>query len=142
MKVRIRRIDASLPLPQYHSDGAAALDCSVRVTTTIEARQIGYVPLNIALKPPKDHFVLLVARSSLHKKGIHLANGVGIMDEDFSGNNDEYKAVVHNFTDQSVTIERGDRIVQIAFLPYTKIEWEEVDDLGVPDRGGFGTTGK
>lgn len=85
--------------------------------------------------------MLLSARSSLHKKGLLLANGVGIGDQDFCGNADEYKAALHNFTDKSVTVERGDRVAQGKFVPIEKCEWEEVDDMETKSRGGFGSTG-
>lgn len=141
MKVAIKRIDTELPLPEYKTTGAAAMDCVARVDTTIAPGEIGYVPLNVAIKLPKGHFVLLIARSSLHKRGLMLANNVGIGDEDFCGDNDEYQAALYNFTDASATVTRGDRIVQMMVLPFDRVEWQEVTTLGEPDRGGFGTTG-
>lgn len=141
MKVRIRRIDKTLPLPGYHTEGAAGFDFYCRETIIVKSKSLGYVPLNVALEPPDGHMLLLASRSSTPKRGIMIANGIGIGDRDFSGNNDEYKAVVYNYTDMPVTIARGDRIVQGIFLRCDKVEWEEVDDLGAPDRGGFGATG-
>ncbi len=141
MKAKIKRIDKSLPLPEYKTPGAAALDCAARETTIAEPGKLTLVPLNICIKPPKNHYVMLAARSSLPKKGLMLANGIGIGDEDFSGNKDEYRAAIYNFTDKPVTIERGDRIAQIIFRPYEKIEWEEVENLEGESRGGFGSTG-
>ena len=70
-----------------------------------------------------------------------LANSVGIGDRDYSGNRDEYWATLYNFTDREVPVERGERLVQGIFKKYGKAEWEEVEDLGSRDRGGFGTTG-
>lgn len=142
MRVKVKRIDKSLPLPAYKTSGAVAFDCCARQTTKVEPQKIAYVPLNVCIKPPAGHYILMAARSSLHKKGLMLANGVGIGDEDFSGNGDEYNAVVYNFTDQPVTIEKGDRITQMILKPYEKVEWEEVEDLGEKNRGSFGTTGK
>ncbi len=85
--------------------------------------------------------LLLAARSSLHKKGLMLANGVGIGDRDFAGDNDEYHAALYNFSDSPVAIERGERLVQGMFKAYAVAEWEEVDALKNPTRGKFGTTG-
>lgn len=141
MHVSVRRVDKSLPLPEYKTDGAAAMDCAVREDVEIPPKGVGMVPLNIALKPPRGHFVLLAARSSLHKRGLMMANGIGIGDEDFSGDNDEYKAALYNFTDTTVPLKRGDRVVQMLILPFDRVEWDEVDTLGGVDRGGFGTTG-
>ena len=86
--------------------------------------------------------ILLAPRSSTPKRGIFFANSVGIIDRDYCGNNDEYKAFVYNYTNERVTIERGERIAQCIVLRVDTVELEEVDDLGAPDRGGFGTTGK
>ena len=83
----------------------------------------------------------MAARSSLHKRGLMLANGIGIGDEDFAGDNDEYQAALYNFTDVPVEVKRGDRIVQIIVLPFDRVEWEEVNSHGGRDRGGFGSTG-
>lgn len=130
-----------LPLPEYKTAGAAAFDCVARLDTTIAAGEIGYVPLNVALKLPRGHFVLLAARSSLHKRGVMLANNVGIGDEDFCGDGDEYQAALFNFSSAPVTIARGERIVQMLILPFDRVVWQEVASLGDSSRGGFGTTG-
>ncbi|MEK7590130.1 MAG: dUTP diphosphatase [Patescibacteria group bacterium] len=142
MKVKVRRIDKSLPLPSYGTGGSAGLDCFVREATIIPPGELAYIPLNICVQPPKNHFVLIAARSSLPKRGLFLANGIGIGDEDYSGDEDEYKAQVYNYTDKPVTIEKGERIIQLIFLPYDKVEWNEVESLGNNNRGGFGTTGR
>lgn len=141
ISVNVRRVDKSLPLPEYKTQGAVAFDLSARETTTVEPQKIGYVPLNVCVAIPEGYAVFMAARSSLHKRGLMLGNGVAFMDQDFSGNGDEYKAVLFNFTSESVTVEKGDRIVQGIFLPIAKAEWNEKDDLEGSDRGGFGTTG-
>lgn len=141
MEIPIRRIDKDLPLPEYKTAGAAAMDCAARTDVTIPAGRTALVPLNVALKPPNGHFVLLAARGSLHKRGLMMANSVGIGDEDFAGDADEYHAPLYNFTGAPVEIKRGDRIVQILVLPFDRVVWNEVNVLGGPDRGAFGTTG-
>jgi dUTP pyrophosphatase len=141
MQVPIRRVDKELPLPQYKTPGAVAMDCSVREGGVVPPKGLLYLPLNIALKPPAGHFVLMAARSSLHKRGLMMANNVAIFDEDYSGDEDEYKIVLYNFTDEPVEIKKGERLSQIILLPYQKVEWEEVETLGNPARGGYGTTG-
>ena len=141
MKVRIKRIDKSLPLPEYKTAGAAAFDLASRVSVTILPKGVVRVPLNVAIEPPPGYMVMLAARSSLHKKGIMLAHSVGIVDNDFCGNGDEYIVPLYNFTDKEVGIERGERLVQGVFKKYDRAEWEEVDDLQNKTRGGFGSTG-
>ncbi len=141
MKVSIRRSDKELPLPEYKTPGAAAMDCVVREDVIIPARSIGYAPLNFSLKPPPGHYVIMAARSSLHKRGLMMANGVAIFDEDYCGNEDEYKAIFYNYTDEPVEIQKGERVTQIIVTPYEKVELEEVDSLNSPTRGGIGSTG-
>ena len=139
---RIKRFDPTLPLPEYKTGGAAGFDLAARVTTTILAHAVGYVPLNVAIEPPRDHFTLLAPRSSLHKRGLIPANGVGIIDADYSGDDDELKAALYNYTNTNITIEKGERIMQGVFIPHTRPVFEEVDEMGKRSRGGFGTTGK
>lgn len=141
MKVRIRRVDKTLPLPEYKTAGAAAFDLSSRVTAVIPPKEVLMVPLNVAIGHPASHLLMLFARSSLYKKGLMLANGVGLGDTDFSGNDDEYHAILYNFSDKPASVARGERICQGVFKKYKRAEWEEVEDLGNKSRGGFGTTG-
>lgn len=141
MKIIIKRFDKSLPLPEYKTEGAAALDLYAREDTLVKAKTVAYVPLNIALQLPKNYWVLLSARSSLHKKGLILANGIGVGDWDYRGDGDEYKAAVYNFTEKDVTIKKAERIVQMIILQREKIDFFEKDSFSTNDRGGFGSTG-
>ncbi len=140
--VTIKRFDKEIPLPEFKTEGAAAFDFHARLSVEIPPKQLGYVPLNVAIEPPAGHFLLLVARSSTHKKGLWMANGVGIMDPDFSGDGDEYKAVYYNFTDEPVVIEKGERIAQGLVVKREAVQWQEVDSMQNKTRGGWGTTGK
>ncbi len=142
MKIRIKRFDKNIPLPQRHSAGAAAFDLTARETVSIPAQSVGYVPVNVAVETPHGHFLFIAARSSTHKRGLMLANGVGIGDPDFSGDADEYRLALYNFTAAPVIVERGDRIAQGTFVKFIETEWEEVDLFGSDSRGGFGTTGR
>ena len=142
MKIKIKRFNKNHPLPKHQTEGAAAFDLMAREAIEILPGKIGYVPLNIAVETPQDHFLLMVARSGTHKKGLMLANGMAIGDPDFCGNEDEYKAAYFNFTDKPVVIESGERIAQGTFVRFVRAEWDEVDMLKGKDRGGFGTTGK
>jgi dUTP pyrophosphatase len=139
--LRIRRFDTELPLPEYKTAGAAAFDLCARIETVVAPGTIAKVPLNVAISPPEGHWILLAARSSLHKKGLMPGNGIGVGDNDFSGNDDEYQILVYNFTDQPVTVERGERIAQAVVMPNPTFQIQEVDRLEAPNRGGFGTTG-
>jgi dUTP pyrophosphatase len=85
----------------------------------------------------------MAARSSLSfKKGLKQANGIGVIDSDFCGPNDEISIAVHNFTNEPVTVERGERIAQGLFVKVEQAVWNEVAEMTAASRGGFGSTGK
>ncbi len=141
IKLKIKLFDQSLPLPKYQTPGAAGLDLYARETMEIPAKEIAHIPLNVALELPKGHWSLIAARSSLHKKGLMMANGIGIGDEDYCGDEDEYHAALYNFSEQTVTVERGERLVQLLILPREAVAIEAVESLNNKNRGGFGSTG-
>lgn len=138
MELRIRRFDKSLPLPEYKTRGAAAMDLASRIDVTIEPGEVVAIPLNVAITPPEGHFVLLAARSSLSKRGLTPINGIGIIDQDYY---EEYHAMVRNFTESPVEIRRGDRIYQMIVLPFEQATLIEVEQLEVTERGMSGSTG-
>jgi len=142
MKIKIKRIDSSIPLPEYKTSGAVAFDFPAREETIIAPQAIGYVPLNVVIKIPEGFALKIFARSGTHKRGLILANGVGIIDSDYCGEEDEIKAVYYNFTDSPVVIVKGERIAQGIIENRENIEWEETDQMNQTSRGGFGTTGK
>lgn len=141
-KIKIKRFNKDLPLPEYKTAGAAGFDLTARETITIRPNTIGYVSLNIAIETPKNHFLILAARSSTHKMGLIPANGIGIGDSDFRGDGDEYKIALLNFTKKSVLVERGVRIAQGLFVKFVKASWKEISKMKSKTRGGFGSTGK
>ena len=141
MNIRIKRFDKEISLPEFKTEGAAAFDLCARVAIEIQPRSIGYIPLNVAIEVPRGYFLMLVARSSTHKKGLWMGNGIGVMDPDFSGDEDEYKAIYYNFTDKPVVVEKGERIAQGLIIKREDINWQEVEKMENKTRGGFGTTG-
>ncbi len=142
MRIRIKRFDKNLPLPAYQSVGAAAFDLLARETTIIPKGAVAYIPLNVALEIPNGYAFIIAPRSSTHKRGLLMANSIGIGDPDFRGDGDEYRAAYYNFTDRNVLVERGERIAQGIVKKIERVEWDEVDTLNNPTRGGFGSTGE
>ncbi|MDD5750943.1 MAG: dUTP diphosphatase [Candidatus Peribacteraceae bacterium] len=142
MQVSIQRIDASLPLPAYHTAGSVGFDIITRVTTVIEPGAIALVPGNVIVKVPEDYALLVLPRSSLpRKKGLVCPHSIGVIDCDYHGPQDELLVQVQNITKQTVTVERGERIAQGLFVKVERAEWQEVDGHGAETRGGFGSTG-
>lgn len=142
MNIKIKRFDKELPLPEYKSKGAVALDLYSREDISIEPGKVKLIPLNVAIEIPEGYFVLLANRSSTYKLGITCVNGIGIGDHDYCGENDEYMFPALNFTKKTVNIEKGTRCCQMLILPVAKVNVKEVEKMGKKDRGGFGSTGK
>lgn len=143
MKIRIKRVDKDLPLPEYKTEGAAAFDLYTREKITIPAQGWARAPSNIVVKIPEKHGMIISARSSLAKNypGIFIANGIGLVDSDFCGTNDEILLSLYNFSKDDITINRGDRIAQAFIFKYERFPCEEIEEMEDPDRGGFGSTG-
>lgn len=141
MKLKIKRFDKTLPLPVHKTSGAVAVDLYSRLDFDIEPKQIAYIPMNVAIKIPDGYFILMASRSSVHKLGLMGINGIGVIDRDYCGDNDEHHFAAYNFTDAPVHIEKGTRLCQLLLIKCENFDFEEVDAMGEPSRGGFGTTG-
>jgi dUTP pyrophosphatase len=144
LPVRIRRLDAAVPLPEYQTPGAAGFDFTASADVEIAAGQVALVPTGLIIQVPDGHVLGIFARSSTPlKRGLMVANGVGVIDRDYCGPADEIRIQVVNFTAKPVQVKRGDRIAQGLFLPVTQVTWTEADgDLRDGSRGGFGATGR
>lgn len=142
MKIKIKRIDDTLPLPAYQTAGAAAFDIYSRVAMEIAPHTVARIPTNLIIATPPGYMLAVVPRSSTPvKKGLSIPHGIGVIDSDYCGPTDEILYQVYNFTEQTVTIERGERVGQAAFVRVDQMEWDEVTEMAAPNRGGFGTTG-
>jgi dUTP pyrophosphatase len=140
--VSIHRLDPSIPLPEYQTAGAAGFDFAASVDMTIGPGEVMLVPTGLVIEVPAGHFLGVFARSSTPlKRGLMVANGVGVVDADYCGPKDEIKIQVLNFTTKPVTVKRGDRLAQGIILSYVRAEWREQAEMAQPTRGGFGATG-
>ncbi|MEO7157457.1 MAG: dUTP diphosphatase [Vicinamibacterales bacterium] len=141
--MRIHRLDPTVAIPEYQTAGAAGFDLAASTAVDVPAGQIALVPTGLVIEVPAGHFLGIFARSSTPlKRGLMVANGVGVIDQDYCGATDEVKIQVLNFTAASVRVNRGDRIAQGLFLPVARAQWqEEANDLREGSRGGFGATG-
>ncbi len=141
--VRIHRLHPDVPLPKYETAGAAGFDLAASEDVVVPPGAIALVPTGLVIEGPPGHFLGVFARSSTPlRRGLMVANGVGVVDEDYCGPTDEIKIQVLNFTTGPVTVSKGDRLAQGLFLPVSRVTWQETD--GAPregSRGGFGATG-
>lgn len=142
MKIRIRRLHAHVSLPAYHTNGSAAFDLAASEPVSVAPGEMSLIPTGLVIEVPQGMFLGVFARSSTPlKRGLVVANGVGIVDSDYCGPGDEVRIAVLNVTSAQVTINRGDRIAQGVILPAPRVSWEEVGELKASARGGFGATG-
>jgi dUTP pyrophosphatase len=142
MRLKIRRLDSTVPLPTYGTDESAGFDLSAAHDLTIAPHQIGLVRTGLVIEVPTGHFLAIFARSSTPlKRGLLVANGVGVVDPDYSGPSDEILVQLLNVTDEPVTVRRGDRLAQGIVLAAPRVLWQEVTEIRDRVRGGFGSTG-
>jgi dUTP pyrophosphatase len=172
MEVKIHRINKDLPLPKQANDGDAGFDVFASCNELFGYDEIKLVPLGIIAQAPKGfHFKLCLRSSMAYKRGFSLANGVGIIDHQFCGPEDEIKIMLKSpslqwleqkgyvsiekgeqfdiFTKQKgfreiMLIKKGDRVGQLILEKNNKIEWKEQEDKNFAgeSRGGFGSSGK
>lgn len=140
--IRIRRLQPHVALPAYQTTGSAAFDLAASEALTIAPGEVRLVPTGLVIEIPPGMFLGIFARSSTpQKRGLMVANGVGVVDSDYCGPHDEVKIAVLNVSGAVVSVAPGDRLAQGIVLPAPRIEWEEVTDLRPSSRGGFGATG-
>ena len=140
--LRVRRVDPSLPLPVYQTAGSVGFDLVVREDTHVEPWEIALVPCNLIVQVPPGYMLLVTARSSTpRRKGLLVPHGVGVIDQDYCGPEDEIRAQVLNYTAGPVLVARGERIAQAILMPIARAELVEDDELPPESRGGFGSTG-
>ena len=142
-KVNIKLLNDKAIMPTYGSIDAAGADLYANIDEkeTILPHETKFIKTGVAMAIPKGLVGLLFARSGLaSKRGLAPANKVGVVDSDYRG---EILVALHNHTDVEQSIEPGERIAQMAFLPYVKGIFEVVSDLDETTRGegGFGSTG-
>lgn len=118
------------------------IDLRSAVDITLHKGDFAYIPLGVAMELPKGCEAIMAPRSSAAEQfGIIQANSIGIMDESFCGDHDEWKMPVIAIRD--TTVHKNDRICQFRVIYHMPlIQFEVVEELGNPDRGGYGTTGR
>ena len=117
------------------------IDLRAREDIYLKKGETYYIPLGVAIELPQGYEAHVVPRSSTFKKwGIIQTNSIGIIDESYCGDNDEWCMPV--IAVRPTYIHRGDRVCQFRVMKHQpKINFEVVDILGNPDRNGFGSTG-
>jgi dUTP pyrophosphatase len=139
--VKIMRINKGMPLPKYETEGSVGFDLASRDDVIVKPGEIKLIPSNVIIEVPKGYALILASRSSTPKKfGLMKPHGIGVVDLDYCGPQDEIKIQVYNFTDEEVQIKKGDKIAQGLFMRVDRLEFREVDEITPESRGGFGST--
>ena len=144
MRVKIKKLDSCAVTPTYGTEYSAGADLYLLggESVTIEAHSTKLLHTGISAEIPEGYCGLIFARSGLAtKRGLAPANKVGVIDADYRG---EIMVALHNHTDSPATVEGGERIAQLAIVPFLKADFEIADELSdtVRGAGGFGSTGK
>ncbi|HUE89262.1 MAG TPA: dUTP diphosphatase [Vicinamibacterales bacterium] len=141
MRLTVTRLRPSVRLPVYSSPGAAGFDLAAADDVDIGPGEIRLVGTGLVVAVPEGYFLAIVARSSTPlKRGLVVANGVGVVDSDYCGPADEVKIQLLNVTSEPVSVKAGDRLAQGIVLQAPRVTFVEGEAAG-PSRGGFGSTG-
>lgn len=145
LKILDNRLGRDIPLPHYATDGSAGLDmrACIERAITVNPGETTLIPTGLAIHIADDHLAaVLLPRSGLgHKHGIVLGNLVGLIDSDYQG---EVLISCWNRGQSAFTIDVGERIAQMVFVPIVKAAFECVDEFDTSERGagGFGHSGR
>jgi len=145
LKLLDARIGQSIPLPEYATTGSAGLDVRACLDKALLLKpgETELIPTGIAIHISDENLAaVILPRSGLgHKHGIVLGNLVGLIDSDYQG---QLFVSCWNRGNTEFTIEVGDRIAQLVFVPVEQVEFEQVEQFTDTHRGegGFGHTGK
>ena len=145
LKILDPRIGHEFPLPEYATPGSAGLDLRACLDAAVELAPgaTTLLPTGLAIHIPDPGLcATILPRSGLgHKHGIVLGNLVGLIDSDYQG---QLMVSVWNRGQQSFTIQPGERIAQLVFLPVVQASFTIVDEFDSSERGegGFGSSGR
>lgn len=142
-KVEIKKLDPRAIIPTYGTEFSAGADIYALLDEplTINPGETKLIHTGLAMAIPEGLVGLNFARSGMAtKKGLAPANKVGVIDSDYRG---EVMVALHNHGDVPQTIEHGERVAQMVFVPYYAAEFELKEELSETLRGagGFGSTG-
>lgn len=130
-------------LPEYKTGGSVGLDLKANIQAPVELKPFerALVPTGLYISIPEGTEAQIRGRSGLAlNHGVSLANGIGTIDSDYRG---EIGVILINLSNKPYIINKGDRIAQMVFLNYEKVELIEVEKLDNTSRGegGFGHSG-
>lgn len=145
LKILDRRIGNEISLPSYATLGSAGLDlrACVDAPLTLAPGETALIPSGLAIHIGDPQLAaVIIPRSGLgHKHGLVLGNLIGLIDSDYQG---ELLISCWNRGAQSFTIDVGERIAQLVFVPVVQAQFQIVEEFKTSARGagGFGHSGR
>ena len=144
IKVLVKKLDPSVKLPSYKTNGASGMDLMAFINKSIELkpRESCLVPTGLSVAFPDEYEIQIRPRSGLAaKNNISVLNTPGTIDSDYRG---EIKVILFNHGKKNFKISNNDRIAQMILTPVIKMDLEETNELpeSMRGEGGFGSTGK
>ena len=144
VKVQIKKLDPSVKLPAYKTDGASGMDLMafIKESITVKPKTSELIPTGLSVAFSKNYEIQIRPRSGLAaKNNISVLNTPGTIDSDYRG---ELKVIIYNHGNENFIIHNEDRIAQMVLTPVLKIELQETKTLAetIRGKGGFGSTGK
>ena len=143
MQIKVKRIDKSIPLPEYQHYGEdAGMDLYSRETTSIKSNEYKLIKTGIKIAIPRGYGGFIYPRSGLAlNHGVTVLNADGVIDPGYRG---EVGVILINHGQKELKINKGDRIAQLIVHRITDVEWEEVENFEETKRGGsgFGDSGR
>jgi len=128
--------------PEIEAYNGNFMDIALPEDTVIPTKGYALVNLGFATELPEGYWAQLVPRSSTFKKyGLILTNSFGVIDTSYKGDGDEWKACLYNMYGKDAVLPKGTRIMQFRVVKDNPVNFNKVEHLGNPDRGGFGSTG-
>ncbi len=143
--VKIKKLSPDAVIPSYATVGSAGMDVTAISKEYDDKNDCWVYHTGLSFQLPEGYVMLIFPRSSNRKTNYYLANHVGVLDSDYTGELMlMYKYRDNNITPAAPPYQVGDRIGQIIIMPYPKVEFLEVEELAKTERGdgGFGSTGK
>lgn len=145
LKILDPRIGKDFPLPEYATSGSAGMDLRACIDKpmVIKPGETQLIATGIAIHIADPNLAAtILPRSGLgHKHGIVLGNLIGLIDSDYQG---PLMVSCWNRSENSFTLEPGERLAQLVFLPVVQATFEVVESFQLSQRGagGFGHSGK
>jgi len=142
LKIKIKYFSDKIEKLRYIEEKSDWIDLRAAKDIELKAGDYALIPLGVAIKLPHGYEAHVVPRSSTFKNfGIIQTNSMGVIDESYCGNNDQWYMPVYAIRDTNIRI--NDRICQFRIMEHQPtVVFDEVSKLENSDRGGFGSTGK